>query len=68
MGHELKCPDCDHQATQKCNLITDQKSVHMGLKFQCPECEYQATQKGSLITHQKRKHKENSTSHVLSTD
>ena len=38
------------------NLLTHQKSVHMGQKFQCPECEYKATQKSNVLTHQKSKH------------
>ena len=56
MGQKFECPECEYQFTQKGNLATHTKSVHMGQKFQCPECEYQATWKGSLVRHQKSLH------------
>ena len=56
MGQTIQCPDCEYQATQKANLYTHHKSVHMGRKFQCRECEYQATQKVHLVRHHKSVH------------
>ena len=59
MGEKLQC-ESDYQATQKeyqatkkCHLVLQQRSVHGGQKFQCAraECDYQATQKGNLVTH-----------------
>ena len=48
--------ECEHQATQKGNLVRHQQAVHMGQQFQCPECEHQANQKGDLIRHQQSVH------------
>ena len=57
MGQKFQCLQCDAQFTQKGNLDTHQKSVHMGQTFQCQECDYKATQKGSLVRHEKTVHK-----------
>ena len=56
MGQKFQCPECDHQATQKIDLVRHQKSVHMGQKFHCTECDHQATQKSHLASHQKSLH------------
>ena len=57
MGQKFKCRECDYQATQKGNLASHHKSVHMGQKFQCPECDHQFTRKDSLVRHKKSVHK-----------
>ena len=57
MGQNFPCSDCDNHFTQKANLLTHQKSVHMGQKFKCPDCDNQFTQKIGLDRHKKAVHK-----------
>ena len=37
MGQTFQCPECDHQATQKGDLVRHQKAVHIGQKFRALE-------------------------------
>ena len=53
---KFQCPECEHQATKKVNLVRHQKSVHLGQQLHCPECDYQATQKSNLATLHKSVH------------
>jgi hypothetical protein len=49
-------PECEYKATHKRNLVSHQKSVHMGQIFQCPDFEHKSTKKCRLVTHHQSMH------------
>ena len=50
-GERFPCSDCEHTATQKCNLRTHIKTIHKGVTFLCPDCKFTTAQKGNLQRH-----------------
>ena len=49
----IRAEECEYKTIQKSNLITHQRSFHIGEKFQYSDCDYESSYKTTIVSHQK---------------